>query len=125
MNSFMKQIVLYTAALGLIVVSMGCSSGPLSDEEAEELRSEVKEIGEQLDEVQTALADLPQARDEKDIEARVEEFRDQLATLKRSLDDIDEALKPPPEPEQPPAGQQAPGGGMGGGGAGQGGGQTY
>ncbi len=123
MKKIVKQIVLYTAALGLIVVSMGCSSGPLSDEEAEELRSEVKQIGEQLDEVQAALADLPQAKDERDIEAQVEEFRDQLAALKRSLDDIDEALKPPPEPEQP-AGQQAPGG-MGGGGAGQGGGQTY
>jgi len=111
------KFVFYVATAGLAMLIMGCSQGPISNEEAEKLRAEVKEMSEQLTKVQTELADVIKKTEESEIEEMVQDVRNKLDTMMSSLSDIQDKLKPK-EPPRPPAGQppggaapRSPGGG--------------
>lgn len=124
-HHLIQRFVLYAAVAGLAVTAAGCSQGPIDEDEAEELRSQLKTMRQELTQVQddlTALGEKPD--DERTVREQVQQLRDQLGTMTSSLSDIEEALKPP-EPQQPPAGQTAPGGGGMGGAGGQAGGGAY
>ncbi|MFO7784774.1 MAG: hypothetical protein ACQET7_14630 [Thermodesulfobacteriota bacterium] len=115
-----KRMLMYMAVFVSALLIAGCSQGPVTNEEAEELRSEIKDMSDQLDQVRGDLATVLQAvQDEvedRDMEQQVEDMRDRLGSMLSRLSDLEEALKPE-EPETPPG--QAPAGGMGGaGGAG-------
>lgn len=115
------NFVLYAAMAALFMLIIGCSKGPISDEEAKELRAEVEEMRMELTKVQRDLADVIKKSEEDEIEGLVQDVRDKLDSMASSLSGIQDKLKPE-EPPKPPAGQTpgaTPGGGAapGGGGA--------
>lgn len=113
--TLIQRILMYMAVLGLAALVAGCSQGPVTNDEAEELRSEIKDMSDQLDQVRGDLATVLQAVqnevEDRDMEQRVEDMRDRLGSMLSRLSDLEEALKPE-EPETPPG--QAPAGGMSG-----------
>jgi hypothetical protein len=101
------DLVLYAAMVALLMLPIGCSQGPISDEEAEELRAEVKEMREQLTKTQNDLADVIKKAEESEIEELVVDVRNKLDSMIDSLSDVEDKLKPK-EPPKPPAGQAPP-----------------
>lgn len=119
--TLIQRILMYVAVFGLAALVAGCSQGPVTNEEAEELRSEIKDMSDQLDQVRGDLATVLKAVqnevEDRDMEQQVEDMRDRLGSMLSRLSDLEEALKPE-EPETPPGqAPRAPAGGMGGGGA--------
>lgn len=108
------RVLLYAAAAGLATAA-GCSQSPISSEEAENLRVEIKVIREQLTQVETELADVTKSIDDKDMEEQVHDLRNKLDLMAKSLSDVEETLKPKEPPRS--AGQAPPGGATPGGAA--------
>ncbi len=111
-NKLVKRIVLFMIVFGsaTLLVS-GCSQGPISIDEATEIRAEIGAMQDQLADIRSDLASIIEATENQAIETSAEQMRDTVAMMMSSLSRVEEALKPE-EPETPPG--QAPAGGMGG-----------
>ena len=103
------ELASYAAmVVALLMLTIGCSQSPISYEEAEKLRAEVKEMREQLTKAQNDLADVIKKTEESEIQELVEDVRNKLDSMISSLSDVQDKLKPK-EPPKPPAGQTQPG----------------
>lgn len=87
-----------------------CSSGPISDEQALEIKDQIEDIRSRLSQIEGTLADLLPA-DSNIPEDEIAGVRGELDDLRKSLADIQQAIEPP-EPKavpQPPTGTGSPG----------------
>ncbi|MGM0427752.1 MAG: hypothetical protein ACQEQ7_11010 [Thermodesulfobacteriota bacterium] len=119
------RLVVYVAAAGLIAAVAGCSQGPVSDEEAEELRDKIKDIRTEMTQMKNKLADVAQEIDDSDIEQELKGIHDKLDSMTKTASDVDEKLKPEEPPKPAPAGGGAGGGAPGGRPGGGAGGRGY
>lgn len=102
MKSLRPKLILYAAAAGLVAMAIGCSQGPISHEEAEELRGEIKEMREQLRMVQSDLAGIIKSTEEDGLKEQVQDMSNKLDSMISSLSDVEEELKPVEPASQAP-----------------------
>lgn len=96
--------------VGAVFFLTACSPGPISDEEALELKDQIEDIRSRLGQIEDTLADLLPA-DSKIPEDEIASVREELDGLRKSLADIQQAIEPP-EPQtapQQPTGTGSPG----------------
>jgi hypothetical protein len=106
-----KRILCYMALFVSTIAIAACSQGPVTNEEADEIRAELEAMRNQLAQVRSDMDSLVQTTDDGRVESDVEKMNDRLGTMMSRLSDVEEALKPE-EPEPAPGGQ--PAGGTGG-----------
>lgn len=114
------RLVLFMAAAGWITAVAGCSQGPISDEEAEDLRGKIKDMRTEMTQMKSQLADVVEQIDDRNIGKELKAIHDKLDSMRKTASDVDEKLKPEEPPKPAPAGPGGgaapgrPGGGAGG-----------
>lgn len=90
-------LLLLSGVLALGLAACG-QPGGLTAEEAEDLRMQVSDVETRVGNLEAAITEMEVA----DAEARDElasEVRDELSLMRTTLQDIEAALEPPPEPD--------------------------
>jgi len=90
--------------LGLAIGLGSCSQGGLSADEAKALKSQVQEVRDRIIALDVRLSNMDAPR-----EREIQDVRQELASVDRSLTEMEAVLKPP-EPPQPQAPQPRGGG---------------
>lgn len=97
----------------VLVVAAGCTAGgPVSYEEAEELREQVGDMEDRLSDVEGMLSDLQNGDLADDAQETIGEAAEEVSAVLSSLGDVHESLEtpevdtevPPPEPASGGAG---------------------
>jgi ribosomal protein L29 len=97
--------IMVAAGLGLAIGLGSCTQGGISSDEAKALQSQVQEARQQLMALDARLSNMDAPRDKE-----IQGVRQELASVERSLTEI-EAVLEPPEPPQPQPQTPQPGGG--------------
>ncbi len=105
---------LQTLALGtaVILIAAGCTAGgPVTYEEAEELREQISAMEDRLSDVESMLVDAQNGELPENAQGTLEDAEGEVAAVLTSLGEIRDALvTPEPAGEVPPP-QPAPGAG--------------
>ena len=104
-----KYMFMYFVAVAIMITDFGCSQGPVSNQETDDLKSEIKDIRQHLTQLKSDLSELIAFTDENKVQSQATQMRDELESMKVSLANIEEALETE-QPRQTPPGGTAPGG---------------
>lgn len=100
-----------TLAAVVMLVAAGCTAGgPVTYNEAEELRAQIADMEERLSEVEGMLGDVQSADLPSDAEQTIGDAANEVSAVLTSLEDIHAALETPQLNTEVPPPQPAPGG---------------
>ncbi|MFP4114637.1 MAG: hypothetical protein ACOC2Y_05635 [Spirochaetota bacterium] len=95
----------------VFLLAAGCTAGgPVSYEEAEELREQIADMEDRLNDVESMLGEVQNGDLSNDAEQSIGDAAEEVSAVLASLEDVDEALEMPELDTQAPPPPPAPGG---------------
>ncbi|MFW5684799.1 MAG: hypothetical protein ACOC1I_08095 [Spirochaetota bacterium] len=102
----------------VLLVAAGCTAGgPVSYDEAEELREQIADMEDRLSDVESMLGEVENGELSDDAQQTIGAAADEVSAVLTSLGDVHEALEMPEIDSEVPPARPAPGGAAPGGAA--------